>query len=140
MPCDGKGCETACCFGCKCCEERAIKIKQLEAELVKFNSGSQGKYIKHLQSELKIFEKAKGELVKASEALIKNKREVEEENKTLKKENRELKANLKTLESLVSNIKQTVNETNAYLINDNKHKQIIKQKITELKGKIEIRG
>lgn len=33
MPCDNSGCETACCFGCRCCEEKSKKIKKLERKI-----------------------------------------------------------------------------------------------------------
>jgi hypothetical protein len=30
MECDGKGCETACCYGCRCCEEKTKQLKKLK--------------------------------------------------------------------------------------------------------------
>ena len=33
LKCDGEGCETACCYGCRCCEEKTKIINELEKQL-----------------------------------------------------------------------------------------------------------
>lgn len=33
MDCDDRGCETACCFGCRCCEEKTKVINELNRQL-----------------------------------------------------------------------------------------------------------
>jgi len=35
MECDGEGCETACCYGCRCCEEKSKIINELTKQLKK---------------------------------------------------------------------------------------------------------
>ena len=35
IQCDGKGCETACCYGCRCCEEKTKVINELNRQLKK---------------------------------------------------------------------------------------------------------
>ena len=38
MECDGEGCETTCCYGCRCCEEKSKIINELIKKLSKKSS------------------------------------------------------------------------------------------------------
>src|SRR5271163_1513892 len=87
--CDGKGCETACCFGCSCCMARKGIIEEKEKEI----DGLKQKILELM---------ARSTTISGDEALRK-------ENEELNAENKELKCSLVEANQTVARIRKERN-------------------------------
>jgi hypothetical protein len=81
IDCDGLGCDSACCFGCKCCENRGKQIKAQEAKIIE-----QKKQILDLLSRTMSLG---GININTSQAQQRYNKFLEEENVRLRKERNE---------------------------------------------------
>jgi hypothetical protein len=141
MPCDDKGCDSACCFGCKCCEQRGKLISQKDIEIQDKNAeiNSLKEKILGLMNKLKVgLGDAITDVAKENKTLKEERNKVNKENIILKNKVQELEIQMDKCKEIIAKISLDVNKTDAYLINDNKYKQVIKDKIMELKGKVEV--
>jgi chromosome segregation ATPase len=157
MPCDGKGCDSACCFGCLCCEEKTRIISQKDIEIQEKDTelNSLREKISNLMNKLKAgLGNAMIDVKNENTALRKEKKdsemrlsrtqaefsEVKDENTTLKKKVGELEALITEYNGIINEIKQGIKNTSNHLKNDNHFKGVIKKKVEEINNQVEVKG
>lgn len=157
LECDGLGCETACCYGCKCCEEKSKIIKQQKEKIeqqqsqilelftrqqvnlgtVTFNT-SQGEIIR-LQTNNERLRGERNAWKAKSEELFNGAKDLENYCKQLEENNNKLEQLLDELEQEVDNLKEQLsNKANDLQAKQQQAEQRIKQielKVVEVSKK-----
>ena len=158
LECDSLGCESACCYGCKCCEARGKIIKEQEAKinqqqnqilgllgrqtnLGSVSTNTSEAEIRRLKSENDRLRWERNQWREKAESVNQTKENLGQENKELREKVAQLEEIIREYESLTEEIGQVSQEVNNLTVNNQQKEQIIKENVKVLEAKIaEIKG